>query len=141
MGNDEKIVRQALLISPIDMRQNNGMAQLQAQLLQGLCSLYNSVDLLSLGARPAAASRWLCTMGSRQMCLKVHLLSLHPLTALYGMAAELFYAISYTGLTAFIFLCVLRCHVLGWNAIPLLSPFIHGHIVFLNSIVLAARWL
>ncbi len=70
MGNDEKIVRQALLISPIDMRQNNGMAQLQAQLLQGLCSLYNSVDLLSLGARPAAASRWLCTMGLSANVLK-----------------------------------------------------------------------
>jgi hypothetical protein len=63
VGNGEKILRRALYISPIDMRQNNGMAQLQAQLLQGVCSLYDRVDLLSLGAGPAAARRWLRTMG------------------------------------------------------------------------------
>src|SRR5579875_485729 len=49
----------ALFVSPIDMRQNNGMAQLQLQLLQMLCTLYRRVDLFSMGALPPAARRWI----------------------------------------------------------------------------------
>ena len=54
-----KIPGRALYISPIDMRQSNGMSQLQKQLLGMLGSMYESVDILSLGASPAGARRWL----------------------------------------------------------------------------------
>ncbi len=49
-----------LYVSPLDMCANNGMTQLQHQLLSTLCSIYGeSVDLLSMGASPATAREWL----------------------------------------------------------------------------------
>ena len=53
----------ALFVSPIDMRQNNGMSQLQLQLLQMLCAIYGQVDLLSMGALPSMARRWIRLQG------------------------------------------------------------------------------
>jgi len=53
-----------LYVSPQDMIVPNGMNQLQHQLLSTLCSLYgDSLDLLSLGASPDVARRWLHQSG------------------------------------------------------------------------------
>lgn len=75
-----------LYVSPIDMRANNGMSQLQHQLLATLCSVYGeSVDLLSLGAPPITARRWL-----RDAELRVNVREgLYPLIA--RMNATLWY--------------------------------------------------
>lgn len=56
--------RRVLYVSPQDMVVPNGMNQLQHQLLSALCNLYgDSVDLLSLGAKPDVARRWLQQSG------------------------------------------------------------------------------
>lgn len=55
----------ALFVSPIDMHQHNGMSEGQVQLLQMLCGIYEQVDLLSLGALPSAARRWISLQGLR----------------------------------------------------------------------------
>jgi len=53
----------ALYLSPIDMRTNNGMAHGQLQLLKALCSVYETVDLLSAGASNRQAREWLKNAG------------------------------------------------------------------------------
>ena len=56
--------RRVLYVSPQDMVVPNGMNQLQHQLLSALCAVYgDSVDLLSLGASPDIARRWLHQSG------------------------------------------------------------------------------
>jgi hypothetical protein len=52
----------ALYLSPTDMIQTNGMSQLQTQLIATLCEMYESVDLLSMGATPNAARKWVRTL-------------------------------------------------------------------------------
>ena len=60
----------ALLISPNDMRTWNGMAQQQDQILAALCSIYDSVDLLSLAAPAKTAQKWLDEKGFRVKALR-----------------------------------------------------------------------
>jgi len=53
-----------LYISTTDMRAQNGMAQGQQQLLEALVAVHGeSVDLLSLGAFPSVARKWLRNVG------------------------------------------------------------------------------
>ena len=60
-GNEIVTQDRVLYVSPLDMRARNGMSQLQIQLLTALCSVYgaDALDLLSLGAFPAVARKWL----------------------------------------------------------------------------------
>lgn len=56
--------RRALFISPIDMRERNGMMQREHQTLEILCELYHGdVDVLSLGAAPEKVREWLACAG------------------------------------------------------------------------------
>lgn len=59
------ITGHALYISPTDMWADNGMAHGQRQLLAAVCSVYESVDLLSAGASNARARKWLAESGFR----------------------------------------------------------------------------
>lgn len=88
----------ALYVSPLDLRSKNGMTQQQQQLLSMLCSLYSeSVDLLSLGASPATARKWLKEAG----------LPITVMDGFYPLAARLNTALWYGG-------GVVLCNKLRW---------------------------
>ncbi len=77
-----------LFISPLDLRSRNGMNQHQHQLLLMLVSLYgDSVDLLSLGASPATARKWVKDTG----------LPLNVLDGVYARAAHVNATLWYGG--------------------------------------------
>lgn len=98
-----------LYISPLDMCSNNGMSQLQHQLLSNLCSAYGeSVDLLSLGAPPSTARKWLQGAG----------LHVNVLDGLFPLIARLNTTLWYGG-------GVILCNKLRWTDrfhFPLRTP-------------------
>lgn len=99
-----------LYVSPMDMAAKNGMAQLQRQLLATLSSLYGegAVDLLSLGAPPERARRWLQEAG----------LAIHVLEGCYPLLARLNATAWYGG-------GAILCNKLRWTdhfGFPLRTP-------------------
>jgi hypothetical protein len=91
-------ISRILYISPLDLRSRNGMTQQQGQLLSMLVSRYgDAVDLLSLGASPATARKWVRDTGLR----------LHVVDGLYAVAAYVNATLWYGG-------GVILCNKLGW---------------------------
>lgn len=97
-GNAAMTSRRILYVSPLDLRSRNGMNQQQQLLLSMLVSVYgDSVDLLSLGAAPTTARKWVRDAGLR----------LPVLDGWYAVAAQLNTRLWYGG-------GVILCNKLGW---------------------------
>lgn len=117
----------ALYLSPTDMRRTNGISQLQTQLISALCDMYESVDLLSLGATPNTARKWVRTLD----------LSVNVLGGIYAHVACL-NAIAWYGVGAIL------CNKLRWIDrfyMPIHTPLPKSFIERYDVIVCFYPWI